>query len=72
MEFDLMRLRAERVAKGLTQEEMAKKLGISRQAYAKRENGEVNIGVDELAQIGDILNINSDNLSKIFFTKFVH
>lgn len=39
MSFNLQRLKAERMAEGYTQEEFAKKLGMSRGAYAKREAG---------------------------------
>lgn len=72
MKFDRKRLRAERVARGLTQEDMGKLMGMSRISYAKREEGTVNIGVDELALIGEILKIKPENLSKIFFKKVVH
>ena len=39
MTVNLLRVKAERVANGLTQEELAKKLGWARSQYAKRENG---------------------------------
>lgn len=58
MTLNLNRLKAERIAKGLTQDEMAAAMGFkSRGAYAKRENGIVGIGADELAQISEILDI---------------
>lgn len=51
MTLDLRRLRAERIAKGLTQDEMAEKMGWkTRIPCAKRENGLVAIGADELAR----------------------
>ena len=43
MKLDLKRLRAERVACGLSQEDVAKKFGKTRSWYAKRENGFVSI-----------------------------
>ncbi|WEB70577.1 helix-turn-helix domain-containing protein [Aerococcus christensenii] len=68
MYLNLKRIKAERIAKGYTQEYMAEKMGFNnRSAYAKRENGIVNIGADELAQIAEILEIPSNQLS-IFFT----
>lgn len=71
MQLDLKRLKAERIAKGLSQEEMAQKMGWrNRGAYAKRENGLVDIGADELAKIGEILGYTVDKLG-IFFTKNV-
>ena len=49
MELDLKRLKAERIANGLTQEDVAKAFGKTRAWYAKRENGFIPIGADELA-----------------------
>lgn len=66
MTLNLLRLRAERIAKGITQEEMAERLGISRAAYAKREAGIVDIGANELAAISEVLGIDRDHIS-IFF-----
>ncbi|MFE0442711.1 helix-turn-helix domain-containing protein [Aerococcus sp. NPDC058936] len=68
MKLNLKRLRAERIAQGLSQEEMAHLMGWkSRGAYAKRENGFVNIGADELAHMAEILGYEADDLG-IFFT----
>lgn len=53
MKLDLKRIKAERVASGMTQSEIANKLGWkSRTPYAKRENGLVPFGADELANFG--------------------
>lgn len=71
MSINYRRLKAERIAKGLSQEEMAKLMGWdSRTPWAKRENGFVNIGADELAKAAQILDIPMNNLS-IFFTSDV-
>lgn len=70
MTLDLMRLRAERVAKGLTQEQLAHKLGMTRTAYAKRENGIVDVGADELAQITEALGLTTNDIP-IFFKNIV-
>lgn len=70
MVLDLMRLRAERVAKGLTQAQLAEKIGMKRAAYAKRENGLVNMGADELAKIVDALGMSKNDMY-IFFTNIV-
>lgn len=68
MQLNLKRLKAERIAKGFSQEEMAEKMGWkTRGAYAKRENGLVYIGADELARIGEILDYSVNELG-IFFT----
>lgn len=67
MTLNLNRIKAERIAKGLTQDEMAEAMGFkSRAAYAKRENGIVGIGADELALISEILEIPLSNMH-IFF-----
>ena len=57
MILNLKRIKEERIVKGLTQDEMAQKMGWStRTPYAKWENGFVNIGADELIRIaGDLL-----------------
>lgn len=71
MNLDLNRLRAERIANGLTQEDMAKRLGWNdRSRYAKRESGVVDIGANEFIQIANILGYDTDNLA-IFFTNNV-
>jgi len=67
MTVDLNRLKGERVAKGLTQDEMAKRMGWNtRTPYAKRENGIVAIGADELAKMASILGYGRNELG-IFF-----
>lgn len=69
MTINLKRLKAERLANGLNQEEMAKKMGWkSRTPYAKRENGLVTIGADELVQMAEILGYSIDEL-RIFLTQ---
>lgn len=67
MTLDLNRIRAERIAKGMTQDEVAKKMGWkTRTPYAKRENGIVAIGVDELISLALIFGYTKDDLG-IFF-----
>lgn len=67
MTVDLRRIKAERIAKGYTQDQMAEKMGWkNRGAYAKRENGFVSIGADELAKIAEILDFSKEDLG-IFF-----
>lgn len=66
MAFNLKRLKAERVAQGYTQAEFADKMNMSREAYAKRESGKVNISVEEFAQILKALGYDTSSMS-IFF-----
>ena len=70
MSFNLQRLKAERMAEGYTQEEFAKKLGMSRGAYAKREAGIVDISVEDLSRIMDVLGYDASKVS-IFFAPSV-
>lgn len=57
MKFDLQRLKGERVARGITQAEMAHKIGISTNAYWRKENGERDIGMEEFVKILNVLGI---------------
>ncbi|MGV3029709.1 helix-turn-helix domain-containing protein [Streptococcus suis] len=67
MKINLKRLKAERIAKGLTQDEVANRMGWKDRAlYAKRENGLVDIGVNEFANIASVLGFSRDELG-IFF-----
>lgn len=62
MKFDLTRLRAERIAKGLTQEKMAEKLDLSRNGYWKKENGQRDFSMKEFTKILDILGYSKKQL----------
>ncbi|WKK68329.1 helix-turn-helix transcriptional regulator [Brochothrix thermosphacta] len=63
MTIDLKRIKAERIAKGFTQDEMAEQLGWkTRTPYAKRENGLVGIGADELGRIAHVLGYSTNEL----------
>ncbi|MCQ9212261.1 MULTISPECIES: helix-turn-helix transcriptional regulator [unclassified Streptococcus] len=44
MTFNVNRLKAERIAANMTQEEVAEKLGKKRTWYAKKESGIANVG----------------------------
>lgn len=59
------RLREERIAQNLTQEDMAKKLGITRQAYGNYETGKRDVDSQTLVNLVKILNISSDYLLNI-------
>ena len=50
--------------KGLTQEELAEKIGVSRQAVAKWEAGQVYPDIFNLIQISDLMNVSVDYLVK--------
>ena len=57
------RIKSERLRAGLKQQEVADKLGITRQSYARYENGAVNeIDIDFVAKVCEILNTSPDYL----------
>ena len=67
MKVNLKRLKAERIASGMTQDEVAHKMGWKTWTpYAKRENGLVSIGADELAKITLIFGLPMEKIT-IFF-----
>ena len=67
MTLNLKRLKAERIASGLTQDEVANRMGWkNRASYAKRENGIVEIGANELIRLAKIYGYGANELS-IFF-----
>lgn len=71
MTVNLKRLKAERIASGLTQDEVANRMGWkSRTPYAKRENGIVSIGADELVKITLIFGLPMEKIT-IFFDNTV-
>ncbi|QDK80820.1 helix-turn-helix transcriptional regulator [Spirosoma sp. KCTC 42546] len=50
-------IREARKAKGMTQQEMADKLGISKSAYSRYESGSQNITIVTLQKIGEVLGL---------------
>lgn len=65
--FNLQRLKFERLSRNITQQEMANALGITANAYYKKESGMNNISVEEFGVIIDRLGIPSSKAG-IFFT----
>lgn len=70
MKFNLQRLRFERLSRKISQEEVAKALGVNRSSYHKKENGDIKISVNEFAIILDVLKI-PDEEAMNFFTRKV-
>lgn len=62
VEFDLKELKYQRQRNNLTQREMGAALGISASTYNQKENGIVNITVEELNVILKKLNIKDINI----------
>lgn len=61
-------LKAKRLNRGLTQEQLAEKIGIARTTYAMYEQGERDPSVGVAIKIGDILKFNWT----LFFEEKVH
>lgn len=56
-------IRAARIAKGLTQEELGKLVGVQKSAIAKYENGRVvNIKMGKIVKIAQVLGLNGNEL----------
>jgi transcriptional regulator with XRE-family HTH domain len=56
------RLHAAREAKGLSQAQVADKLGIAQQSYAAWERRDVALRADQLQQLADVLGVGVDQL----------
>lgn len=67
MKFNHNRLKAERIARGLTVEEMGEVLGVQKGTYSKKENGKLPIDVDEFSLITNKFGIKREDIV-IFFT----
>lgn len=59
------RMKALRSAAGYTQEQIAEQIGISRQRYARIENGTNNITLDILSKIADVLSVQVSDITKV-------
>ena len=59
------RIKALRIARNYTQEQMADQLGMSRQKYARIENGVNSITLEILAKIAKIMNVTVGDITKI-------
>ena len=59
------RIKALRTAKNYTQEQVADRLGISRQKYARIENGTNSITLDILTQIAEMLDVTVGDITRV-------
>lgn len=64
-------LKKTRLYKGYHQYEMAKILGISKGAYNRKENGWTEFTRGEMMRIIDRLELNVDDVNKIFFANSI-
>ena len=67
-EFNPLRMKAERIARGYSQESIAEEMGISRGRYNRIEKGESAIGADDLTLFANIIGIED---MRIFFNRNV-
>lgn len=51
-----------RKEKKLTQEELAKKIGVSKASFSRYESGEANVSVGKIIELCKILDVSSDEL----------
>lgn len=59
------RIKALRCAKSFTQEQIADLIGVSRQKYARIENGTNNITLEILSKIADVLEVNVVDITRV-------
>lgn len=66
MLFNNKRLKAERIAKGFTLEEMGRVIDISASGYKRIEDGQRKLGVDKFAELAIKLGYDAESIH-IFF-----
>ena len=59
------RIKALRMARNYTQEQVAEYLGISRQKYARIENGSNSITLDILSKVAEMLDVTVSDITKV-------
>ena len=63
----LMILKSKRILFDLTQEEIAKEVGINIKSYNLKENGKREFTLDEAKKISNLLKLNLNEVNDIFF-----
>lgn len=66
MKLNIKRIKAERVANGLSQEDVAKALGMTRSSYSLKETGKSNWSIDNLINFCNLIGLSADEIG-IFF-----
>lgn len=59
------RIRALRNARNFTQEQVADQIGVSRQKYARIENGVNSITLDILSKVADVLGVTVGDITRV-------
>ena len=68
MRFNFKRLKAERIAKGLTLAEMGDAIEVSESGYKRIEDGERKLGVDQFAKLVERLGFDQDRIHIFFYS----
>lgn len=58
-------IRRLRCARSLTQEDIADRIGVSRQKYARVENGENSVTLSLLSKIADVLDVSVGDITRV-------
>lgn len=59
------RIKALRIARDFTQEQIADQIGVSRQKYARIENGANSITLDILSKVADVLSVTVGDITRV-------
>lgn len=59
------RIKALRVAQNLTQEQIADRIGVSRQKYARIESGANSVTLDILLRVADVLDVTVGDITRV-------
>ena len=59
------RIKALRIAKNLTQEQVAEQIGVSRQKYARIESGANSITLEILSKVAEILDVTVSDITRV-------
>ena len=59
------RIKALRIAKYLTQEQVADQIGVSRQKYARIESGANSITLDTLSKVAEVLGVTVGDITRV-------
>lgn len=63
------RIKALRIAKNYTQEQVAERIGVSRQKYARIESGTNSITLDILTKIAEMLDVTVGDITRVLDEK---
>ena len=59
------RIKTLRMAKNFTQEQLADRIGVSRQKYARLENGVGSITLDILSKVAEVLDVTVGDITRV-------